>query len=90
MANDDALRIKTAQEWTVAFHADIRPEQINCAGCNGGGVLFHYPTVCEIRACVKGRGLANCGACADYACEKLQGFFQMAPQAKVNLEALRA
>jgi hypothetical protein len=89
IANDDALRKATAAEWSEMYHAEIKPEDINCSGCTGDGVLFHYPTVCEIRACVKGKGLPNCSKCPDYACEKLQEFFKMAPFAKATLDSLR-
>jgi hypothetical protein len=44
---------------------------------------------CKIRLCAIERGFANCSACPDYACEQLMAFFQMAPQAQANLEAIR-
>jgi hypothetical protein len=36
-----------------------------------------------------GKGVKNCAYCADYACDKLLKFFEMAPQAKKNLEEIR-
>jgi hypothetical protein len=89
MTDNDDLRAKTSEEWSKLYGSDIPPESINCAGCNGNGVLFYYPTVCEYRKCVKERGLHTCAECPDYACENLQKFFEMAPAAKQNLEELR-
>jgi hypothetical protein len=43
---------------------------------------------CKIHLCAIERGFANCFACPDYACEQLMAFFQMVPQAQVNLEAI--
>jgi hypothetical protein len=36
------------------------------------------------------RGAVNCAHCDDYACEKLEGFFGMAPNARVTLDGIRA
>jgi hypothetical protein len=88
--NDQALREKTAVDWSAAYQAEIKPEDVKCEGCNGGGVLFHYPTVCEIRACVQKHELKDCSECPDYACEMLEDFFAMVPMAKDNLDALRS
>ncbi|MEW6261671.1 MAG: DUF3795 domain-containing protein [Thermodesulfobacteriota bacterium] len=89
--NDDAAaRAKTAEEWSRLYRSDFKPEDINCRGCRSEGqVLFNYCRVCEIRRCVLERGMENCGRCPDYACERLTGFFQMAPEARTNLERIR-
>ena len=31
--DDDALRAKTAAEWNAQHGSDMKPEEINCAGC---------------------------------------------------------
>jgi hypothetical protein len=87
--NDDAKRKATAAEWSKAFGKTIKPEDVNCVGCLATGVHISYCEVCEIRKCGNGKGVKNCGYCADYACEKLTKFFEMAPQAKENLEEVR-
>ena len=88
--DDNALREKTAKEWSQMFNADIKPENINCDGCMPDtGKKFHHCTECEIRLCGIGKGLDNCSQCANYACSKLEEFFKMVPAAKETLDAER-
>ncbi len=88
--DDDAARIEVAETWSKMYDTDIDPQDIVCDGCTTeGGRHFNYCNICEIRACGIERGLANCAACEDYICDRLEGFFKMAPEAKVNLEAVR-
>jgi hypothetical protein len=35
------------------------------------------------------RGVVNCAHCADYACEKLEGFFGFVPDARAVLDEVR-
>lgn len=86
--NDEALRRKTAEEWSKIYGVDIKPEAIDCVGCTTTtGKHFHHFTVCEIRACGQAKKVTNCGRCPDYACETINGFFKMAPAAKAVLDA---
>jgi hypothetical protein len=89
--NDDALRAKTAAEWTKAFGFDCTPEMVNCHGClTTDGVQIGHCTDCEIRLCAIGKRQVNCAPCAEYAtCEKLATFLKDVPDAKKNLDALR-
>ena len=88
--NDDALRAQVAAEWAKAYNAPITADQINCTGCKSEGVKFVYcENMCEIRKCSNGRKLETCADCADFACERLTGFFKMAPEAQKELEGLR-
>jgi hypothetical protein len=90
-ADDDAKRAEVAQLWSKEFKVDINPEDINCEGCLAEGEnLFNYTKVCEIRKCGKEKGLLNCAHCNDFACEKLEKFFEMAPDAKKRLDEIRA
>ena len=41
-----------------------------------------------LRKCGMSKGVKNCAYCADYACDKLLKFFEMAPQAKQNLDEI--
>ena len=87
--DDDALRAKTASEWSKMFNVDIPPVAINCMGCNTEGVKFHHCSECKIRSCGEARAVENCADCSEYACEKLEEFFKMVPEAKETLDGLR-
>jgi len=45
--------------------------------------------MCEIRKCCIEKDVANCAACDIYACDKLKGFFELAPEARAALDELR-
>jgi hypothetical protein len=88
--SDDALRIRVAEEWARLYHAPIKPEHINCTGCQSTGVKTYYcEQLCEIRKCARQRAVSTCADCSDYACAVLNAFLQAAPQARTRLEALR-
>ncbi len=59
-----------------------------CDGCLTGPHKCGYCAECAIRACGVERGVANCAHCAEYPCEKLQGFWTMAPAAKETLDQI--
>jgi hypothetical protein len=91
IADDDALRARTAEEWSRAFGANLVPGDINCTGCVTPGVKFAHCLECGVRLCGTGRGMANCAGCADYEfCETLREIHAMVPQAKQVLDSLRA
>jgi Zn finger protein HypA/HybF involved in hydrogenase expression len=91
VADDDDLRVKTAEEWSRMFKVDIPPETINCLGCqqNDQNKLFSHCRVCGIRSCAIGKGYATCAECADFGCEKVSEIWAYAPQAKSQLEEFR-
>ena len=77
-------------KWTLEFHATgLTVENIQCDGCMTPGRKTSHCGECDIRQCAIRHGVANCSACPEYACEQLTAFFQMVPQAKLNLDALR-
>lgn len=89
--DDNELRIKTAAEWSQAFHADLKPEHIVCDGCvSASPRKFAHCYQCEMRKCGTERKLANCAHCGDYACDKLTNLFNMVPMAKANLDQIRS
>jgi hypothetical protein len=88
--NDDALRIKVAEEWARLYNAPIKPEHINCTGCQSAGVKTYYcDQMCETRKCATKKSVGTCADCSDYPCSVLNKILQTAPQAKTRLEALR-
>jgi Protein of unknown function (DUF3795) len=90
-ADDDAAREKTAKEWSKLYGAEIKPEQINCDGCQSeGGRLFGHCLECKIRSCAHDRGFVTCAECPDYSCEQLEQVLQYVPDARAKLEAMRA
>jgi hypothetical protein len=87
--NDDK-RIETARKWSKMYQADITPDQINCDGCNSGGVKFFHCNMCDIRQCCISNNVENCAACENYICDILAGFIKLAPEAGRALEKLRS
>jgi hypothetical protein len=90
-ANDQAGLEVLLAKWKVEFNApDMTIKDVTCDGClAASGKVGGYCSMCEIRKCAQEKSLATCAGCQEYACEKLEGFFQMAPPAKENLEAIR-
>lgn len=88
--DDDELRTKTANEWSKMYGATISPDDVNCVGCleETGRHIGHWDE-CEIHKCTKERELLNCAYCDDYGCEKITGFFKMAPEAEKVLSRVR-
>ncbi len=88
--NDQALREKTAAEWSKQFHSELKPADINCVGClQTKGVQFAHCAQCEIRACGLARKVKNCAQCSEYPCERISNFLANVPPAKANLDEVR-
>ena len=88
--DDDNERKKIAELWSKRYNADIKLEDINCEGClSECGKNFSHCNVCEIRKCGQERGLKNCAYCVDYVCEKLDKFFEIAPEGKITLDEIK-
>jgi len=88
VTNDDALREKTAKEWSVMNNApQITAETIHCMGCRTDGAKFAFCSeYCEIRKCVHAKGFNTCGDCKELDnCPIVGAVFQHAPGAKENL-----
>jgi hypothetical protein len=89
-ANDLVALEQVAAKWTKEFNAPgLTALNVQCDGCMAEGRKIGHCAECKIRLCAIERGLENCAACPDYACEQLTAFFQMVPPAKANLDALR-
>lgn len=89
--DDDEKRAEVAKIWSEQYKVELKPSDINCDGCLSDSTrLVGHCHVCEIRKCGNQKGVQNCAYCDDYACEKLEGFFKMAPNAKEHLEEIRS
>jgi hypothetical protein len=69
--NDNSLREKAIEAWSTDTER-LKLEEIDCDGCQTGGRLYKFCSICEVRKCALERGLANCGHCAEYPCQKLE------------------
>ena len=88
--DDQALRIKTAAEWSKQFNVELKPENINCVGClKTKGPQGDYCAKCEIRKCGMAKKVKNCALCDSYPCDKISSFIANVPLAKANLEEVR-
>ena len=91
--SDDRLALEqVAAQWRDDYNApDISVESIICDGCLArDGRYCNHCFECEIRACGVARGVANCARCPDYACEKLEGFLGIVPEARATLDGIHA
>jgi hypothetical protein len=89
-AKDLAWQQRIVDQWKKEFNADVDIAGVACDGCmSASGPWCAHCAECDIRACGQSRGLTTCAVCPDYACEKLQAFFAMAPGSQANLDALR-
>ena len=88
--DNDEKRAVVAENWSVRYKADIKPEQINCHGCKSAEQKFFFcESMCDIRKCARSRSVANCAVCNDYICDTLSNFILMAPEIGTALEAIR-
>lgn len=85
--NDQALREKTAKEWSELNHAPILPEDINCEGCRTNGVKTVFcDQLCGIRQCAVKKEVATCGGCQSVeSCPTVGAIFSNNPDAFKNL-----
>ena len=84
--NDNELREKTAQEWSVMYNSNITPESINCVGCRVEGVKIAHCNICEIRTCAETKGHESCGTCTELdTCPTVGFVLQHVPDARENL-----
>jgi hypothetical protein len=84
-------REKWAGVFTKQYGKEYRPEDINCDGCTSDSEsVFWFCRGCGIRRCARGKGLANCASCPDYACDMLVRLFEKSrAPARETLEGIR-
>ncbi len=89
--NDDKKRKEVAELWYKEYKVDIKLEEINCRGClSDSKPLFKHCKVCEVRKCGKEKSIDNCAHCDQYACERLEKIFQLAPETKRRLDEIKS
>jgi hypothetical protein len=89
-ADDQAALEKVAAQWREEWNVfNITIASVICDGCLDGGHKCSHCADCEIRACAVERGVINCAHCSDYTCEKIEGFFGFAPDARLVLDEIR-
>jgi hypothetical protein len=81
----ERIAAKRREKWNVP---EVTAESLICDGCMAGGRLSGYCSTCEIRACGVARGVINCAHCADYACERLEGFLRRLPRVQAVLDEI--
>lgn len=87
--DDDALRQKTAAQWSKLYNTTLVASDINCVGCIvTEGPHFGHCAECQVRNCAMEHQVPNCAACNEYPCEIISGFVAMVPEAKATLDAL--
>jgi len=90
-ADDREQLAAVVEAWRKQYNAPhLTVDAITCDGCLAiEGRHCSHCFQCKIRACAIERGLQNCAACADYACEHLEALFAMAPEARAVLDEIR-
>ena len=85
--DDQALREKTAKQWSELNNAPILPEHINCQGCRVEGIKTVFcESMCGIRPCALKKGLETCGDCPELEkCETVGTIHAGNPEALKNL-----
>ena len=86
--DDQALREKTAKQWSEWNHVTILPEHINCECCRVNGKKSVYcDKLCEIRQCALKKGVETCGGCPEMeTCRTLAMILSNNPDARRNLK----
>jgi hypothetical protein len=90
LANDDVLRLETAEKWMQQFGATgITIDMINCTGCREPGAKFGHCYECQVRNCVISKGFQTCAECEKMeSCDLVGQIHHFSPAAKENLRSL--
>lgn len=85
--NDDELRKKTAESWSVLNNCTITPEMINCTGCRAEGAKTPFcESICGIRKCAVEKNYLTCAECSNLgSCETLSAITANNPEAAAAL-----
>ena len=91
ITNDNALREKTAAQWTKLNGVPITPEMINCTGCRIEGAKTPFcDKLCPVHNCARKKKLDTCADCAQMdGCPTLDCIATNSPFVLENLQRLR-
>lgn len=70
-----------------AQRAGMTPEEMNCKGCRSDKTS-PYCTSCEIKKCIRSKGLTWCSECDAYPCQQLKDFQASRPHRAEILNSL--
>jgi len=89
--DDNKLREEVAKQWTKLNNVLIKPEDINCLGCNESGVKSPFcEHLCPIRLCAKEKNLLTCIECDLFnTCDKIRMIISNNKDALNNLEKIK-
>ena len=86
-ANDNETLAALALEW---YGEENNSTYTVCDGCTVDGRKNQWCANCMVHNCASERGVETCAHCEDYGCEKIAELFKHIPDAKVNLDKIRA
>ncbi len=86
------MRAEIARLINDVYKGEMNAEDVtDCDGCKTETErLFSECRKCQIRKCAKERSVENCAYCDEYACEKLEKFFNTEPDAKERLDRIKS
>lgn len=61
---------QVSSEFNRIFGYDVKPEEVECAGCKNKGP--HADTDCKVRPCALEKGVENCAHCSEFICDRLR------------------
>ena len=90
-ANDIETLTRLSDQANHQYNLSLTWEDSQCDGCiTIGGRLIGYCSQCSVRQCAAEHEVVNCAYCPEYGCATITQFFEMAPEAKTNLDFIRS
>ncbi|NIW44115.1 MAG: DUF3795 domain-containing protein [candidate division Zixibacteria bacterium] len=89
-ANDIDTLTKLSNDANQQSGMHLNWQDSLCDGCIGEGRQIGYCSQCKVRNCATEHQVENCAYCPEYGCTTITEFFEMAPKAKSNLDAIYA
>jgi HEAT repeat protein len=88
-ANDAQQIAEVAENWSVKFNADVKPEHVICDGCKDDGrKSFYCGKLCKIRKCCIDKKYGSCIECSDFVCSDLEFVLDNSFEAIDNLGSM--